>query len=183
VIAWLVGASVRAEMRPQNPAQNPAGADWVMGLRHAGPLEFGMSLDDVRRILGDAQASLTRDGLAQPVKARCAYLTSSAVPPAMTLMFSGGTLSRIDVNRPGPRTEAGVQVGDAETAVTQVYGSRINVVAHPYLDEGDGHYLMYERSIPTEHDFGLIFETRGGRVTAYRVGRRSVVSQIDGCHS
>jgi len=72
VVAWLIGPSAGA----QQVSTSPPG-EWTMGLRWAGPLQFGMSLDEVRGILGDPEASLTLDGVAVPVQARCAYLSSA----------------------------------------------------------------------------------------------------------
>lgn len=177
-VAWLIGPPAGAQ---QVSTSSPG--EWTMGLRRAGPLQFGMSLDEVRRILGEPQASLTLDGVAQPLEARCAYLSSAAVPQAMTLMFSRGILARIDVLRPGPRTELGAQVGDAENAVLQMYRGRIDIGLHPFLADDAGHYLMYRRTRADEHDYGLTFETRDGRVTSYRVGRLGSVTRIDGCRS
>jgi hypothetical protein len=177
----LVQVRARAAPEPSAAPQGPG--PWIMGLRHAGPLTFGSVVEDVRRLLGDPGASLMLDGGAQPDDARCAYLSTPSVPPTMKLMFRRGRLARIDVIAMGPQTQLGAQVGDSEEAVLQRYPGRLDVGLHPFLDDSVGHYLMYRRTLPEEHDFGLTFETRDGVVTSYRVGGRSAVALIDGCHS
>ena len=186
VASWVLlqpAGQVSAIPLDSRVLQLPAADAWIMGLRQAGPLIFGSSLEEVRRLLGDPGASLVLDGRTQPDDARCAYLSSASVPTTMTLMFRRGRLARIDVVASGPQTQLGAQVGDSEAAVLQRYPDRLDVGLHPFLDDSAGHYLMYRGTLPEEHDFGLTFETRDGYVTSYRVGGRSAVAFIDGCHS
>jgi hypothetical protein len=100
-------------------------------------------------------------------------------------MFQRDQLVRINVRAVGPHTEAGAGVGDTEGRISQLYGNRIEVTLHPYLEEGVGHYLMFLGSDAdhdyADHDYGMIFETKNGLVTSFRAGRRNAVTLVSGC--
>jgi hypothetical protein len=72
-------------------------------------------------------------------------------------MIEDGHFSRVDVDAPGITTTEGVQVGDSEAKALQVYGPRLKVEPHHYID--DGHYLTVRSS---NGRYGMRFETEEG---------------------
>src|ERR1051326_4105966 len=70
-------------------------ADWTVYLRRAGPLRIGMTLAEVKKVLGDPRAMLKGNEPTVPLS-QCPYLESTRTPTGLGLMFAGGHLVRID---------------------------------------------------------------------------------------
>ena len=155
-----------------------AATDWTVHLRGAGPVRVGMSVADVRRVLGDSHARLDGNDPEVPL-AECAYLRSHAIPNGLGLMFAEGRVVRIDVYEAGIRTASGVGVGDTEDRVKQLYPGRITVEPHHY--DPQGHYLVYSPADTTEREYGMVFETDGRKVTSFRVGTLAAIALVEGC--
>jgi hypothetical protein len=163
-----------------------ADRDWTVFLRRVGPLAIGTSLGEARRIVGDPRASLVQ-ALQQnqvlprePDDSPCAYLATEKLPDQIRLMFQRGRLARIDVWKPGIRTAGGVQVGDTEARVLELYGTRIKVTRHHYPPVG-AHYLIFTPLDAADGDYQMLFESDGTKVTQFRVGVREAVAQVEGC--
>ena len=110
----------------------------------------------------------------------CAYVHMANAPAGMRIMITGGTVARIEIDSSTIATGMGARVGDSETRVQELYGSRVSVQPHKYLPKG--HYLIVGPSAPpTDSAFRLIFETDGSRVTTYRAGRLPEVRWVEGC--
>lgn len=178
----LTGDAFAQEPQPPQ-ARTPTG--WTMGLRRAGPLEIGMSISDVRRILNDPDAHLVqalknihlpRD----PDTASCAYLVSAHAPDGIGLMFQHGFLTRVDVWNPGLRTASGAEVGDTESTILRIYGDRITVRQHHYPPVG-AHYMIFTPDGEEDDGYQILFETDGSTVQKFRIGTRAAVAQVEGC--
>lgn len=155
-----------------------AATDWTVYLHRAGPVRIGMSLATVRRVLGDSAAYLEGNAPEVPLN-QCAYLESKRIPEGLGFMFAEGRVVRIDVSKPGFRTASGAAVGDTEDRVKQLYSGRITVEPHHY--EPEGHYLNYSPSSGIEHEYGIVFETDGARVTSFRTGTLAAIALVEGC--
>jgi hypothetical protein len=94
----------------------------------------------------------------------------------VTFMIIDNRVVRIDINVPGYKTSAGIQVGDSEMYARRVYGSRIKVTQHQYLDTG--HYLTV-RSDDGRH--GIRFETDGKKITMFYAGTYDAIQYVEGC--
>ncbi|MBM3794796.1 MAG: hypothetical protein FJW31_12165 [Acidobacteria bacterium] len=151
--------------------------DWVLYLRCAGQVRVGMSLAEVRRVLGDPQASL--EGLDPESVNNCAHVRSARLPDGLGIMFSKGRLVRLEAWYGEWRTAAGVRIGDTEARVRQLYPGRIHVERHHYVETG--HYLRYTPASSADRDFGLLFETDGEKVTSVRAGTLEAVALVEGC--
>ena len=88
-------------------------------------------------------------------------------------MIENRHVVRFDVNKRGVATTAGVQVGDSEEHLKQVYGSGLKVEPNHYTD---GHYLTIQHG-----NCGVRFETDEGKVTTFYAGTSEAVHYIEGC--
>jgi hypothetical protein len=152
----------------------PQPTEWTIYLRTAGPLRYGMSLDEVRQILGDKEARLGGENYG------CAYLESKILPEKLDLMFQDKRLVRVDVmSRSVAHTASGARVGDSEDRIKSLYSGRIRVEPHHY--DPDGRYLIYQGTDPADRDYELLFETDGERVGEFRSGLARAVTLVEGC--
>jgi hypothetical protein len=85
-------------------------------------------------------------------------------------------VARIDVDAPGVFTFAGLQVGDSEAHARKVYGPKLKVSAHQYVDTG--HYLTVKSDDPR---YGVRFETDNGKITMYYAGNYDAIQYVEGC--
>jgi hypothetical protein len=73
------------------------------------------------------------------------------------------------------QTVSGARVGDPESRIHELYGRRVAVSEHAYVD---GHYLTIRSD---DGRSALVFETDGVKVTSFRVGRMPEAGWIEGC--
>jgi len=154
-------------------APSPPQDSWTVRVDGMGVVQVGMTIVEVERLVGGA-ARIER---IEPDEA-CGYAYSAALPAGTSLMLSGDTVVRVNVDTKGIRTEAGVEVGGTEAGTLERYLGIVRVEPHPYTGP-EGHYLIVDD--PAHPQFRLIFETDGKVVTSFRAGRRSEVDLIEGC--
>jgi hypothetical protein len=177
-IIWIIIGVLFASVKMgEIPA---AEIDWTVYLHKAGPLRIGMSIADVRRLLGDEKAFLAYGDGPEPDNCECAYLESGKKPEDVGLMFQNGRLVRIDVDARGISTASGAQVGDSEERIKQLYRGRITVEPHHYIPES-GHYLNYTPVDLKNRNYGMVFETDNGIVTSFRTGTVKAIALVEGC--
>jgi hypothetical protein len=138
-----------------------------------GPLRIGMTVANAASALNSPVPSMAGMDTA------CAYARIANAPPGMRVMIAGGTVARVEIDSSTVATGLGVRVGDPESHVRDLYGSRVTVSPHKYLP--NGHYMVVAPVPPTDSAFRLIFETDGNRVTKYRAGRLPEVEWVEGC--
>jgi hypothetical protein len=142
-------------------AGDRAEPDWVVTEAGAGPIQVGMTADDIRphvATLGQLEG--------------CMYAKVPAAPGLLVMLF-GGKVVRLDVIAAGLATAAGARVGDTEQRVRELYPG-VQVEPHKYTD---GHYLVVDATARRR----LVFETDGARVTRYRAGAVPQVDWVEGC--
>jgi hypothetical protein len=105
----------------------------------------------------------------------CFYVSSPKYPN-ISFMVEDKRLARIDVDKPGITTPEGIGVGDTEKRAKQVYGRRLKVEPHKYLD--DGHYLTVYTA---DRKYATRFETDGEKITMFYAGRAKSIKYIEGC--
>lgn len=135
-----------------------------------GPVKVGMKP-------ADAMKSLTLTENRYDDESDCYYLDMDSANPENlpSFMVNNGTVARVDVSVPGYRTEAGAKVGDTEARIKKLYGGRVEVSPHEYVD---GHYLTVASK---DGKHAIIFETDGKIVTYIRAGRVPEAGFIEGC--
>jgi hypothetical protein len=140
---------------------------WVIRQDGVGPVKIGMSLPQLNTAL--------HERFAMPENKEdqgCFYVTATK-HPQVSFMIENRRLVRIDVDKTGVPTTEGVQVGDSEEHVKQVYGSRLKVEPHHYTD---GHYLTLRNG-----DHGIRFETDEGKVSTFYAGTFEAIQYVEGC--
>ena len=77
------------------------------------------------------------------------------------------------------RTVSGAGVGDTEEKIKKLYPAQITIEPHHY-DPEKGHYLNYWPK-DGKHEYGMVFETDGEKVTSFRVGTNAAIALVEGC--
>jgi hypothetical protein len=149
------------------PARESAEA-WRVSERGVGSVRVGMSLNE-------AQAALAAPFRGPRSLADCAYVRPSQGPSGLSFMLVQDRIVRIDVDSATVATTAGARVGDSEARVREIYGQRLIVTPHKYVE---GHYLTV---MPADPAYRIVFETDGQRVTRYRAGRLPEVEWVERC--
>jgi hypothetical protein len=93
-------------------------------------------------------------------------------------MVVNDTVVRVQVDSAGVPTERGASVGDPESRVLELYGSRIVTQPHKYMGP-TGHNLIVTDTADARRR--LIFETDGQQVVRFRVGLEPSVDWVEGC--
>lgn len=140
---------------------------WVIRQDGVGPVKIGMSLPQLNTAL--------RERFAMPENKEdqgCFYVTATK-HPQVSFMIENRRLVRIDVDKTGVPTTEGVQVGDSEEHVKQVYGSRLKVEPQHYTD---AHYLTLRNG-----DHGIRFETDEGKISTFYAGTFEAIQYVEGC--
>lgn len=107
----------------------------------------------------------------------CYYVYPNGKYGDVGFMIEQERISRIDITSRKIASVGGIRVGDTEAAVKKAFSGKVEVQAHPYLEEG-GKYLV----IKIKPGYGFIFETEQGKVTSFRSGRFESVQYIEGCN-
>lgn len=155
--------------RDSSAASDSTPPQWVVRADGIGPLRVGVPLAAASRTLGEAL---------RVTQAACDHVNPTKMPDGILLMVIDDTVARVEVDSAGIRTVEGAQVGDSESRVLELYGTRARIEPHKYTYP-DGHYVVVTPPSDTLHR--IIFETLKGRVTNYRAGRVPAVQLVEGC--
>ncbi len=142
---------------------------WVVREDGIGPLKIGMKLAQLKTLLH-------QDLREEASGSENCYYTHARGHAHLAFMIEDGRLSRIDVDAPGIATSSGIQVGDSEQRLRQVYGPKLSVTEHKYIDTG--HYFTVRSP---DRRYGVRFETDKGRVLEFYVGRYESIQYVEGC--
>jgi hypothetical protein len=142
---------------------------WVIREDGVGPVKVGMTLAELTAIFHQKLAE--EDSGSD----NCYYVT---VPghDHVGFMIIDSHVARVDVNARGVSTVTGIQVGDTEAQVRKIYGTRMKVTAHQYVD--NGHYLTVRSA---DGRYGIRFETDGGKITGFYAGTYEAIQYVEGC--
>lgn len=142
---------------------------WVIHEDGVGPVKIGISRAQLSEILHEKLAE------EESGSENCYYVTEPG-HDHLSFMIIDGKVTRVDVNAPGVATITGIQVGDTESRVRRIYGVRMKVTAHTYVD--NGHYLTVRSA---NGRYGLRFETDGSKITGYYAGTYEAIQYVEGC--
>ena len=149
-------------------AASVAGSGWCLGMGGLGPIRSGMSVEQVLALADFS--GLER----QKPSGECWYLRYGS---DFALMIIDGKVARVELqgaSRLG--TFAGARIGTTEAGLQEMYGARLEVQPHKY--DAAGHTITLKSS---GGDYGLRFETSGGRVTAIQAGPWEHLNYVEGC--
>jgi hypothetical protein len=149
-------------------AATVAASSWCLGLGGLGPIRAGMT---VEQVMGLADFS----GLERKKPAgECWYLRYGS---DFALMIIDGKVARVELQGNSKLgTFAGAHIGTTETELAALYGKRLDVQPHKY--DPAGHTITMKSS---GGDYGLRFETSGGKVTAIQGGPWEHLNYVEGC--
>jgi hypothetical protein len=147
-----------------------ADARWCLSMSGLGAVRAGMTVDEVLPMLDWS-------GLERPRRAvGCWYLEYQG-PDAFALMIIDNRVARIELRRKSRlQTFAGAHLGATEVELRRLYGSRLEMQPHKYVD--GGHVFVLRSGAGTE---GLRFETAAGVVTAIQAGPWEHLNYVEGC--
>ena len=146
-------------------------ASWCLGLGALGPVHTGMS---TAQVLPLADWS----GLARRQPAGdCWYLRYEGGGSDFDLMVIGDRVVRIELKGASKlHTLSGAGIGSSEAELRRLYGARLDVQPHKY--DRQGHTITWRSP---DGEYGLRFETSGGRVTAIQSGPWEHLHYVEGC--
>jgi hypothetical protein len=148
-----------------------AGSSWCLGMGVLGPIRAGMNVEQVL-------ALADFPGIERKERAgECWYLRYHGGGSDFDLMIIGDKVVRLELKGASKlRTFSGAGIGTTESSLTALYGSRLDVQPHKY--DPAGHTITLKSS---GGDFGLRFETSGGKVTAIQSGPWEHLNYVEGC--
>lgn len=136
-----------------------------------GPVKVGATVQEASKALG-APLETTPD---REEALSCHFVRSKSAP-ALLFMVEDGRITRAETDNRLYQTASGVRVGDSESRVRQVYGSRAQVEQHTY--DPAGHYFTVRSD---DRRFALVMETDGKRVVYIRAGQVPSAEYVEGC--
>lgn len=154
-------------------APSPAAGGFLARYDGYGDLRFGMDATAFDHAWGSKL-----NGAPGP-DSSCFYKSPTwvAVPRDFGFMFEHGHFVRYDVGSAKETAPGGGKVGMSETQIRALYGARIEVQPHAYVDGA-----KYLRVAAPAGDGVLLFETdEDGKVTRWRVGVPPQVDYVEGC--
>jgi hypothetical protein len=146
-------------------------ASWCLGLGAIGPVRTGMS---TAQVLPLADWS----GLARRQPAGdCWYLRYEGGGSDFDLMVIDDRVVRIELKGASKlHTLSGARIGSSEAELRRLYGARLDVQPHKY--DPQGHTITWRSA---DGEYGLRFETSGGKVTAIQSGPWEHLNYVEGC--
>ena len=151
--------------------QAVAASSWCLGMSGLGPIRAGMTVEQVMSLADFS-------GLERKSPAgECWYLNYRGGSSAFDLMIIGNVVVRLELKGDSKlHTFSGAAIGTTEDQLRSMYGSRLDIQPHKYLE--NGHTITVKSS---GGDYGLRFETSAGRVTAIQAGPWEHLNYVEGC--
>lgn len=146
-----------------------AGDAWTVREDGIGPLTIGMTLPQLSAAL---HQKLSEEESGSDA---CFYVHAPG-REHLAFMIEDGKLTRIDVDASGIRTSTGIEVGDSAMRPKQVYGAKLKVTEHKYIDTG--HYLTVRSR---DGRYGIRFEEDKGKITTFYAGTYEAIQYVEGC--
>jgi hypothetical protein len=145
------------------------GDGWIVREDGVGPVKFGITRAQLSATLHQKLSEDEGGG------DNCFYVHARG-HDHVAFMIEGGKLVRVDVDAPGVATTSGIQVGDSEAHARQIYGAKMKVTEHKYIETG--HYLTVRSA---DGRYGIRFETDKGKITEFYAGTYDSIQYVEGC--
>jgi hypothetical protein len=156
---------------PMLAAISFAGSSWCLGMGGIGPIRTGMTVEQVLA-LADFPGIERKQAVGD-----CWYLRYHGGGSDFDLMIIDDKVVRVELKGASKlRTFSGVVIGTAERELAAMYGAQLEVQPHKY--DRAGHTITLKSS---DGNFGLRFETSGGKVTAIQGGPWEHLNYVEGC--
>jgi hypothetical protein len=141
--------------------------EFKIGFEGVGPVRIGQPL---WQLLGHLDGQVTVEGVMDD----CTFVYATEAQD-VAFMIRGGRVARVDASTPRYQTISGAKVGDPESRIHELYGARVEVTDHAYVD---GHYLTVWSD---DRKSALVFESDGVKVTSFRIGPLPQALWVEGC--
>jgi hypothetical protein len=143
---------------------------WTLGPRGAGPLRFGMTVDEARAAVPGGLEQLG------PEQGSCIYVVPVGAPEGLAFMVVDGVVRRADIGEGyDVPTTLGVTPGDTEAQARAALGDQVEATPHKYVE---GLYLTARSG---EGETWWVVSTSAGTVTEIRAGLMPQVRWVEGC--
>ena len=146
-----------------------AAGGWIVRDDGIGPVKIGMTRSQL-------SAALREKLVDEESGNDICFFVHARGHDHVAFMIIDNRVVRIDINAHGYKTSLGIQVGDSEAYARRLYGPRMKVTGHQYIDTG--HYLTV-RSSDRRH--GVRFETDSGKITMFYTGTYEAIQYVEGC--
>jgi hypothetical protein len=147
-----------------------AASPWLVSPDGIGPVKIGISLTQLNSVLDES--------FIEPIDKedrKCFYVNTDR-HPGIGFMIQDSRLVRVDIDGPGSLTAFGIQVGDPESKVRQIYGAKLEIEPNAY--DSEERYLTFRSK---DGRNAVRFETDQGKIGRFYAGRLSAISLIEGC--
>ncbi len=177
-LAGLLPLGVSAKSAPGADAAPLTSMGW-------GPLEIGMSLEEVTEALGPDSDP---EAVGGPDPEFCDQFRPEGAPEGLLVMIKEGVLTRISIFEPAEvETDRGFGIGSEADEIKAAYGDEAEVMTHFYIGEPAEYITVWTQGEigPDGTDDpdarGIRYETdENQRVTMIHVGGPSI-QYIEGC--
>lgn len=177
------GAPAPAPTAPEPTPPAPVGN--VLTAEGFGPLRIGMTRAEVEAALGPDASPNSVGG---PDPETCDEFHPNRAPEGLNVMIQNGRLTRITASRAGPRTEAGVGVGDGADAVRAAYGDKALFTPHKYVSAPAGYATVWTKNggaagvyVENPEARGIVFDINAEQKVGFiHVGGPSI-QYVEGC--
>ena len=156
---------------PATPDTSSRTPDMTVTEYGIGPVRAGMTVAQAAQAMGG--------GIAPPRggSSGCGYAVLTKAPPGLAMMVENGKIARVEVRSGRTPTSLGARIGDSESRIKSLYGSRVASTPHKYVQ--GGHYLTVTPADGSSNR--IVFETDGKVVTEFRSGGQPAVEYVERC--
>ncbi|MGV3710544.1 MAG: hypothetical protein ACO1Q7_17065 [Gemmatimonas sp.] len=138
-----------------------------------GAIRAGMTYAEANAAVNGALKASPNENLAE-----CGYVKWEGGPAGLLVMVLENKIARVDATEAGLTSDKGAKIGDTEDHVKSLYGDRVTVSPHKYVE---GNYLTVRAADTSDTTHAIVFETEKGVVTRFRGGAKPGVQFVEGC--
>ena len=151
---------------------------WQLNSRGYGPVKVGMTIAEAESAMGTKLHTLDDQGNIsdRPPWDECDFVyPSKDSRVGVYMMVQGGRISHISAKSKEIHTPSGVRLGDAASKIRRLFGARLEIEGHHYLDNAF-YYFVWE----TNRHYGVKFEIVDDTVESIDAGDQTIML-VEGC--
>lgn len=117
-----------------------------------GVVRVGMTLEELNAALGERLDPNDDPDFAEY---QCTYFYPKGAPDGLSIMYAGGNVARINVEKAGVATYAGLQVGSTAAEAREAFGGALNAQPHYYIGLPAEYLTVWTRGGPPVYRTGM----------------------------